>query len=91
MTQLALTPSDVIKAIQEQNLLSPAGRIGASPSPADQRFTFTVSAPRPLRHGKEEFENIIVRETLWTARKSGIRDVGACRARLSKATTPSGA
>ncbi len=74
MAQLGLTPSDVIQAIKEQNLQAPTGRIGASPSPADQKFTYTVSAPGRLIM-PEEFENIIVRET-----KDGsqirIRDVG---------------
>src|SRR5499427_9482393 len=61
LAQLKLTPSDVIKAIKEQNLQAPAGRIGASPSPPDQKFTYTVSAPSRLITA-EEFENIIVRE-----------------------------
>jgi len=74
MAQLGLTPNDVIQAIKEQNLQAPTGRIGASPSPADQKFTYTVSAPGRLIM-PEEFENIIVRET-----KDGsqirVRDVG---------------
>src|SRR5262245_30350567 len=45
LAKLGLTPSDVIAAIKEQNLQAPAGRIGAAPAPADQAFTFTVSAP----------------------------------------------
>jgi hydrophobic/amphiphilic exporter-1 (mainly G- bacteria), HAE1 family len=74
MAQLGLTPADVISAIKEQNLQAPTGRIGASPSPENQKFTYTVSAPGRLIM-PEEFENIIVRET-----KDGsqirIRDVG---------------
>src|ERR1043166_5663558 len=48
MATLALTPSDVISAIKEQNLQAPAGRVGAAPSPKDQEFTYTVSAPGRL-------------------------------------------
>ena len=60
LAKLALTPSDVIAAIKEQNLQAPAGRVGAAPSPKDQEFTYTVSAPGRLVN-PEEFENIILR------------------------------
>src|ERR1700752_463164 len=62
MAKLGITPSDVTKAIKEQNLQAPAGRIGAAPSPKDQQFTYTVSAPGRLVT-PEEFENIIIRGT----------------------------
>src|SRR5436190_12317994 len=74
LAKLALTPSDVISAIKEQNLQAPAGRIGAAPTPKDQLFTFTVSAPGRLITA-EEFENIIVRGTEGSATVR-IRDVG---------------
>src|SRR5499427_3970269 len=61
LARLGLTPSDVISAIKEQNLQAPAGRVGQAPTPADQQFTFTVSAPGRLVTS-EEFDNIIVRE-----------------------------
>ena len=56
LAKLALTPSDVISAIKEQNLQAPAGRVGAAPSPKDQEFTYTVSAPGRLvnRRGVRE-------------------------------------
>jgi hydrophobic/amphiphilic exporter-1 (mainly G- bacteria), HAE1 family len=74
LAQLKLTPSDIIKAIREQNLQAPAGRIGAAPSPDDQKFTFTVSAPGRLVT-PEEFENIIVREAS-DGSQIRIKDVG---------------
>src|SRR6188768_3778843 len=74
LAQLGLTPSDVISAIKEQNLQASAGRIGASPSPADQKFTYTVSAPGRLVT-VEEFENIIVRENS-DGSQIRIKDVG---------------
>src|SRR6187401_1309011 len=74
LARLALTPSDVISAIKEQNLQAPAGRVGAAPSPKDQEFTYTVSAPGRLVN-PEEFENIILRET-ETGAQIRIRDVG---------------
>src|SRR5262249_7010003 len=72
--KLGLTPSDVISAIKEQNLQAPAGRIGQAPTPADQAFTYTVSAPGRLVT-PEEFENIIIREA-QIGSPVRIRDVG---------------
>jgi multidrug efflux pump len=74
LAKLALTPSDVIAAIKEQNLQAPAGRVGAAPTPKDQLFTYTVSAPGRLVT-TEEFENIIIRGTEGSATVR-IRDVG---------------
>ncbi len=74
LAKLGLTPSDVIAAIKEQNLQAPAGRIGAAPAPADQAFTFTVSAPGRLVTS-EQFENIIIREAP-TGTPVRIKDVG---------------
>jgi hydrophobic/amphiphilic exporter-1 (mainly G- bacteria), HAE1 family len=62
LAKLGLTPSDVISAIKEQNLQAPAGKVGAAPTPKDQLFTNTVSAPGRLVT-TEEFENIIVRQS----------------------------
>ena len=74
LAKLGLTPADVISSIKEQNLQAPAGRIGAAPSPKDQQFTYTVSAPGRLVTA-EEFENIIIRGT-EDAAQVRIRDVG---------------
>src|SRR5205823_6202819 len=74
LAKLGITPSDVISAIKEQNLQAPAGRVGQAPTPADQAFTFTVSAPGRLVTA-EEFENIIIREAA-TGTPVRIRDVG---------------
>ncbi len=74
IAKLGLTPSDVISAVREQNLQAPAGRIGAAPTPADQEFTYTVSAPSRLVT-PDEFENIIIREAA-TGAPVRIRDVG---------------
>ena len=81
LAKLGLTPSDVMSAIKEQNLQAPAGRIGMRPSPADQEFTYTVSAPGRLIT-EEEFANIIVRETA-TGGTVRIKDVGRVGARLA--------
>ena len=74
LAKLGLTPSDVMSAIKEQNLQAPAGRIGGRPSPKDQEFTYTVSAPGRLIT-EDEFANIIIRET-ETGGQIRIKDVG---------------
>jgi HAE1 family hydrophobic/amphiphilic exporter-1 len=74
LAKLGLTPSDIIAAIKEQNLQAPAGRVGMAPSPKDQEFTYTVSAPGRLVTA-EEFENIIISET-ETGARIRIGDVG---------------
>ena len=74
LAKLGLTPSDVISAVKEQNLLAPSGKIGGAPSAADQEFTYTVSAPGRLISASE-FENIILRETP-TGAQIRVRDVG---------------
>ncbi len=74
LAKLGLTPSDVMSAIKEQNLQAPAGRVGMRPSPQDQEFTYTVSAPGRLVT-EDEFANIIVRET-ETGGQIRIKDVG---------------
>ena len=74
LARLALTPSDVIAAIREQNLQAPAGQVGMAPSPKDQEFTYTVRAPGRLVN-PEEFENIILRQT-ETGAQIRVKDVG---------------
>jgi HAE1 family hydrophobic/amphiphilic exporter-1 len=74
LAKLGLTPADVIASVKEQNLQAPAGRIGAAPSPKDQQFTYTVSAPSRLVTG-EQFEDIIIRGTEGAAQVR-IRDIG---------------
>ena len=74
LAKLGLTPSDVISAIKEQNLQAPAGKIGGAPTPADQEFTETLSAPGRLIT-PEEFENVIVRQSA-TGAVVRIKDIG---------------
>src|SRR5262245_55744361 len=74
LAKLGLTPSDVIQAIKEQNLQAPTGKVGGSPAPDDQEFTYTVSA-RGRLITTQEFEDIIIRET-ETGAQIRIKDVG---------------
>src|SRR5829696_7976907 len=74
LAKLGLTPADVISAIKEQNLQAPAGKVGAPPTPNDQEFTTTLSAPGRLVT-PEEFENIIIRQT-GTGAVVRVKDIG---------------
>jgi hydrophobic/amphiphilic exporter-1 (mainly G- bacteria), HAE1 family len=74
MAKLGLTPADIMNAIKEQNIQAPAGRVGMRPSPKDQEFTYTVSAPGRLIT-EDEFANVIVRES-ETGAQIRIKDVG---------------
>ena len=57
-----LTSADVIKALDSQNRLVPAGKIGAEPAPDSQGFTIPVQLQgRLLSVG--EFENMVVKNT----------------------------
>ncbi len=60
LTALGLTPSDVIAAIQGQNVQAAVGRIGAQPMTPDQQFQITLQTQGRLTDAAE-FENIVVR------------------------------
>jgi HAE1 family hydrophobic/amphiphilic exporter-1 len=60
LTALEITPSDVISAIQSQNIQAAVGRIGAQPMTQDQQFQITLQTQGRLSDVKE-FENIVVR------------------------------
>ncbi|TAL76199.1 MAG: multidrug efflux RND transporter permease subunit [Beijerinckiaceae bacterium] len=60
LTSLDLAPSDIIKAIQAQNVQAPIGRIGARPIGKDQQFQFNLQTQGRLKTAKE-FGNIILR------------------------------
>lgn len=60
LAQLGLTPSDVIGALQEQNLQIAAGTVGGSPQPNTQAFEYTVFTNSRLS-SPNQFDSIIVR------------------------------
>src|SRR6185369_466288 len=60
LAKLRLGPSDVVKAVREQNIQAPAGQIGSAPAPPGQEFTYTVKTPARFAT-PEEFEDIIIR------------------------------
>ncbi|BAV34148.1 transporter [Sulfuricaulis limicola] len=60
LTQLRLTPNDLIRAINEQNAQFAAGKIGQSPSGGPQELVYTITTKGRLSEPRE-FEDIIVR------------------------------
>jgi HAE1 family hydrophobic/amphiphilic exporter-1 len=57
-----LTASDVVAALQEQNVEVPSGQLGAPPSDNKQSFQITVNVIGRLTT-PEEFNNIVVKNT----------------------------
>ncbi len=60
MARLGISTQDVTGVINEQNLVAPAGRIGAEPAPPGQQMQYTVRIQGRLSQ-VSEYENIIVR------------------------------
>ncbi len=60
MANLGLTASDVIGALQEQNLQVAAGSIGGAPQQSMQAFEYTVFSNSRISK-TSEFENIVIR------------------------------
>lgn len=57
-----LTSADVVNQLNSQNRLVPAGKVGGSPAPKGQEFTFTVQLQGRLTT-EQEFENIVLKTT----------------------------
>ncbi|HEV3166647.1 MAG TPA: multidrug efflux RND transporter permease subunit [Isosphaeraceae bacterium] len=60
MANMQIPPSDVILAIQQENLQAAAGKIGAQPVPEGQAFEFPITVKGRLEKAAE-FEEIVVR------------------------------
>ncbi len=57
---MGITIPEIVQAIQSQNTVNPAGKIGAEPAPPQQEFTYSVRAKGRLST-PEEFENLVLR------------------------------
>jgi multidrug efflux pump len=60
LTELNLTPNDVVAAVQTQNVQAALGRVGAAPITGDQQYQITIKTKGRLTT-PEEFGDIIVR------------------------------
>jgi HAE1 family hydrophobic/amphiphilic exporter-1 len=60
LATLGITVTDIVNAVKQQNVLTPAGQIGGPPAPAGQQFTYTVRASDRLAT-PEQFGEIVIR------------------------------
>ena len=60
MASLGVTPTDIYRAIQEQNAQAPAGQVGQMPAPKTQQFQYGVEVRGRLSE-VGEFEDVIIR------------------------------
>ena len=60
LAQMGLTVPEIIKAINEQNVIVPGGKFGAEPAPPGTEFTYTVRMPERF-NSPEAFGEIVVR------------------------------
>ena len=58
----AITVPEIVNAVQTQNTVNPAGRLGGEPIPPGQQFAYAVRAQGRLR-SPEEFGQIVIRES----------------------------
>src|SRR5213596_2440343 len=61
LAKLGITVPEILTAIQSQNAVNPAGRVGGAPVPKGQEYTYSVRAQGRLTT-PEEFGNIMLRE-----------------------------
>ena len=83
MASLALTPQDVINALNEQNVQVAAGSVGAPPQEATQTHEFSILVNGRLNK-VSEFEKIIVKTLPATGEMVYLKDIG--RVELGKFT-----
>ncbi len=62
LAKLGVTVPEIISAVQAQNTVNPAGKVGGEPAPKGQEFTYAVLAQSRLV-SPEQFGQIVVRET----------------------------
>jgi HAE1 family hydrophobic/amphiphilic exporter-1 len=60
LAKLGLTVPDLVRAVQQQSTVNPAGQVGAEPAPKGKETTYTVRAQGRLQT-PEEFGQVIVR------------------------------
>ncbi len=60
ISHIGLTVPEILKAINEQNIIVPGGKFGAEPAPPGTEFTYTVRLPERFS-SPEAFGEIVVR------------------------------
>src|SRR5713226_8930350 len=62
LAKLGITVTEIVSAVQSQNTVNPAGRVGGEPIPPGQQFAYAVRAQGRLV-SPEEFGEIVIRES----------------------------
>jgi HAE1 family hydrophobic/amphiphilic exporter-1 len=62
LAKLAITVPEIVTAVQTQNTVNPAGKVGGEPIPPGQQFAYAVRAQGRLV-SPEEFGEIVIRES----------------------------
>ena len=62
LAKLAITVPEIVNAVQSQNTVNPAGKVGGEPIPPGQQFAYAVRAQGRLV-SPEEFGEIVIRES----------------------------
>ena len=60
LSKMGLTVPEIIKAINDQNVIVPGGKLGAEPAPPGTEFTYTVRLPERF-NSPEAFGEIVLR------------------------------
>ncbi len=60
LAKLGVSIPEIVNAVNAQNTVNPAGKIGAEPVPKGQAFTYAVRAQGRLEN-EEDFKNIVIR------------------------------
>src|SRR5207237_5549083 len=73
LTELNLTPNDVITAVQNQNVQAALGRVGAAPITNEQQVQITIKTKGRLSR-PEEFAAIVLRTNPggWVVREKDV-------------------
>jgi HAE1 family hydrophobic/amphiphilic exporter-1 len=61
LAKLGITVTEIVSAIEAQNTVNPAGKVGGEPAQAGQQFTYSVRAQGRLT-SPEQFGEVVVRE-----------------------------
>jgi hydrophobic/amphiphilic exporter-1 (mainly G- bacteria), HAE1 family len=62
LAKLGITVPEIVTAVQSQNTVNPAGKVGGEPIPSGQQFAYAVLAQGRLV-SPEEFGEIVIRES----------------------------
>jgi HAE1 family hydrophobic/amphiphilic exporter-1 len=74
LAKLGVTASDITAAIQQQNVIAPAGQIGGPPAPPGTEFTYVVRTADRLQTA-EQFSDIVVSSDAKTGTIIKLSDV----------------